>query len=134
MPHMIRDFNDNINALWSLHLDEAKSYDEARIHSLKDDMDSVLIFVRVYIPITISTPRSYTIIQAGLFSTALTSFLIDHIHNLQVNPAQQMVYCPQQNVALLAQISNQLSSIAPQVSIPSALPPPYDFSINPSDV
>ena len=47
MPPMIGDFNDNANALWSLHLDEAKSHDEARIHSLKEDMDSVLIFVRV---------------------------------------------------------------------------------------
>ena len=35
--------------MWSLHLGEAKSHDEARIHSLKDDMDSVLIFVRVHI-------------------------------------------------------------------------------------
>jgi hypothetical protein len=46
-----------------------------------------------------------------------------------------MVYYQQQNVALLAQISNQVSSIAPQVSIPSSPPPPYpDFSPNPSDV
>jgi hypothetical protein len=45
-----------------------------------------------------------------------------------------MVYYQQQNVALLAQISNQLSSIAPQISIPSAPLPPYNFSLNPSDV
>ena len=48
MPRMIGDFNDNANALWSLHLDEAKSHDESRIHSLKDDMDSVLIFVCLF--------------------------------------------------------------------------------------
>jgi hypothetical protein len=81
-------------------------------------------------------PRAHvlSVVQAGLFSASLTSFLIDNIHNLQVDPAQQMVYYQQQNVALLAQISNQLSSIAPQVSIPSAPLPPYDFSLNPSDV
>jgi hypothetical protein len=46
-----------------------------------------------------------------------------------------MVYYQQQNVALLAQISEQVASIAPQVSIPSTLPPPYpDFSPSPSDV
>jgi hypothetical protein len=46
-----------------------------------------------------------------------------------------MVYYQQQNVALLAQISEQVSSIAPQVSIPSSPPPPYpDFTPNPSDV
>ena len=43
---MIGDFDDSANALWSLHEKEAKSHDEARIQSLKDDMDSVLIFVR----------------------------------------------------------------------------------------
>jgi len=36
-----------------------------------------------------------------------------------------MVYYLQQNVAMLDQISNQIASIAPQVSIPSAPPPPF---------
>jgi hypothetical protein len=46
-----------------------------------------------------------------------------------------MVYYQQQNVALLAQISKQVFSIAPQVPIPSAPPPPYpSFRPNPSDV
>ncbi|KAI9459259.1 hypothetical protein BJY52DRAFT_1119023, partial [Lactarius psammicola] len=113
---MIGDFDDSANALWSLHVKEAMSHDEARIQSLKDNMDGVLIF-------------------AGLFSASLTSFLVDKIHDLQVDPAQQMVYYQRQNVALLAQISNQVSSIAPQVSIPSAPPPLYpDFNPNPSDV
>jgi len=43
---MIGDFDDSANALWSLHEREAKSHDEARIQSLKHDMDGVLIFVR----------------------------------------------------------------------------------------
>ena len=46
---MIGDFDDSANALWSLHEKEAKSHDEARIQSLKDDMDGVLIFVRFLI-------------------------------------------------------------------------------------
>ncbi|KAH9052778.1 hypothetical protein EDB87DRAFT_344207 [Lactarius vividus] len=115
MPRMIGDFDDNANALWSLHVKEAMSHDDARIRSLKDDMDGVLIF-------------------AGLFSASLTSFLVDKIHDLQVDPAQQMVFYQQQNVALLVQISKQVSSIAPQVSIPSTPPPLYDFNLNPSDV
>ena len=46
-----------------------------------------------------------------------------------------MVYYQQQNVALLAQISKQVSSITPQVIIPSSPPPPYpNFTPNPSDV
>jgi hypothetical protein len=43
---MIGDFDGNANALWSLYGKEAKSYDEARIQTLKHDMDGVLIFVR----------------------------------------------------------------------------------------
>ncbi|KAH8995360.1 hypothetical protein EDB92DRAFT_1778493, partial [Lactarius akahatsu] len=65
---------------------------------------------------------------AGLFTAALTSFLANKIHDLQVDPAQQMVYYQQRNVALLAQISQQ-------VSIPSTLSPPYlNFIPNPSDI
>jgi hypothetical protein len=75
------------------------------------------------------------IAQAGLFSVAIASFLADSMNSLQVDPAQQMVYYQQQNVALLAQISKQVSSIAPQVPIPTTPPPPYPaFSPNSSDV
>ncbi|KAH8984554.1 hypothetical protein EDB86DRAFT_142192 [Lactarius hatsudake] len=115
MPRMIGDFDDNANALWSLHVKEAMSHDEARIQSLKDDMDGVLIF-------------------AGLFSAALTSFLVDKIHDLQPDPAQQMVFYQQQNVLLLSQISQQVSALTPQVSISFAPLPTYVFDLNPSDV
>ena len=53
---MIGDFDDSANAFWSLHMKEAKSHDEARILSIKDDMDGVLIFVCIYISPQISNP------------------------------------------------------------------------------
>ncbi|KAH9051799.1 hypothetical protein EDB87DRAFT_1731342 [Lactarius vividus] len=62
---------------------------------------------------------------AGLFAAVLTSFLVDSLQNLQPDPAQQSVYYHQQSVAMLAQISQQIASIAPQVSVPSTPPPPY---------
>ena len=97
---------------------------------------TVLSYLYVFIsPSSPATPIPCSIAQAGLLSTAFTSFLADSTNNLQADPAQQMVYYQQQKVALLAQISNQVSSIAPQVSIPSTLPPPYPtFSPNPSNV
>jgi hypothetical protein len=55
--------------------------------------------------------------QAGLFSASLTSFITDKIRGLQADPAQQMVYYNQQTVALLAQISQQLSALTPQIPI-----------------
>ena len=54
-PRMIGDFDGSSNPLWTLFRDEAKSYDDARINTLKDDMDGVLIFVRSY-PISTYQP------------------------------------------------------------------------------
>src|SRR5487761_1149216 len=63
--------------------------------------------------------------QAGLFSAALTAFVLDSKENLKVSPNDQMVYYLQQNVAIMDQISHQISAIVPQVSIPSTPPPPF---------
>ncbi|KAI0281954.1 hypothetical protein BGY98DRAFT_155323 [Russula aff. rugulosa BPL654] len=57
-PRMIGDFDGSSNALWTLFRDEAKSHDDAKIVTLKDDMESSLIF-------------------AGLFSASLTAFVVD---------------------------------------------------------
>jgi hypothetical protein len=65
---MIGDFDDNANAMWSLHLDEAKSHDEARIHTLKDDMDSVLIFVGVLYLRLHRLPRSHPLSPRPVYS------------------------------------------------------------------
>ncbi|KAI9438749.1 hypothetical protein H4582DRAFT_1814206, partial [Lactarius indigo] len=103
------DFDDGANALWSLYGKAAKTHDEARFQRVAEDMNGVLTF-------------------AGLFSAVLTSFLVQSIQNLQVNPAQQS------SAAVLAQISQQIASIAlqslvpsaaQQVSIPSTSPLPY---------
>ena len=73
--------------------------------------------------------------QAGLFSAVLTAFIIDSKQNLTVSPQDQMVYYLQQNVAILDQISHQISSIAPQLSIPSTPPAPFpDFKPSASDI
>jgi len=109
---MIGDFDSSANPLWTLYGKEAKSHDTARIQTLKDDMDGVLIF-------------------AGLFSAVVTTFIIDSKEKLNANPADQTVYYLQQNVAMLSQISQQISFIAPQFTIPSTLLPPFP-AFNPS--
>ena len=45
---MIGDFEGSANALWSMYGKEAKSHDDARIQTIKEDMDGVLIFVCSY--------------------------------------------------------------------------------------
>ena len=69
--------------------------------------------------------------QAGLFSAALTPFVVDSKQKLQTNPTDQMVYYLQQHSTILSQISQQIASIAPQVSIPTT-PPPLFPSFIPS--
>jgi hypothetical protein len=47
-PRMIGDFDGSANEFWKLYRDEAMSHDDARINTLKEGMDSALIFVRLY--------------------------------------------------------------------------------------
>jgi Family of unknown function (DUF6535) len=73
--------------------------------------------------------------QAGLFSAALTTFVLDSKQDLKPSPADETVYYLRQHSTILSQISVQLSSIAPQVTIPSTSPPPFPvFNPSASDV
>jgi hypothetical protein len=47
-PRMIGDFDGSASEFWKLFRDEAKSNDDTRINTLKEGMDSALIFVRLY--------------------------------------------------------------------------------------
>ena len=47
-PRMIGDFDGSAGEFWKLFRNEAKSYDDAQINTLKEGMDSTLIFVRSY--------------------------------------------------------------------------------------
>ena len=66
-----------------------------------------------------------------MYSAVLTAFIIDRNQNIQVTPAQQSAFFQNQSVALLGQISNQLSSLGSQASVPSNLSLPA-FTLNPS--
>ena len=46
------DFDNGADNLWSLYGKEALVYDESRINTLKGDMESIIIFVRVYLVFT----------------------------------------------------------------------------------
>jgi hypothetical protein len=43
------DFDRSANELWTLFGTEAKSHDNARVNTLKDDMEGVLIFVCLFL-------------------------------------------------------------------------------------
>ncbi|KAI0285609.1 hypothetical protein BC826DRAFT_115406 [Russula brevipes] len=111
VPHN-NDFDDGANALWSLYGKEAKNRDKARIQTLKDDMDGVLIF-------------------AGLFSAVLTAFVVPKIQDLEEDPAQKSAYYQQQSALALVHISQQIAAIGTQTSIGST-PPFPDYVFHPS--
>ena len=61
--------------------------------------------------------------------------MVDSKQSLQANPTDKMVYYLEQHSTILSQISQQIASIAPQVSIPSIPPPPFPaFSPSASDI
>ena len=45
-----KDFDDNADELWSLYGNVAQRHDEARIRTLKDDMDGIPVYVCAYFP------------------------------------------------------------------------------------
>jgi hypothetical protein len=124
-----QDFDEDANDLWSLYGKEAKSHDEARIETLKGDMDGVLIFVcaMCFSALPGLTPLSF---QAGLFSAVLTAFVVLKIQDLKVNPADQSAFYQNQTVQMLDRISQQLASVDRQ--IPSDFTPPLPYHFNPS--
>jgi hypothetical protein len=65
-PRMIGDFDGSSNALWTLFKDEAKSHDDARINTLKDGMESCLIFVCSYLICTMDSVIVTVILMRGL--------------------------------------------------------------------
>ncbi|KAH8994203.1 hypothetical protein EDB92DRAFT_2113423 [Lactarius akahatsu] len=98
-----RDFDDGANALWSLYGKEAQAHDEAIFQGLSADMSGIPTF-------------------AALFAGVLTSFLVDGLHKLQPDRADQSVFYQRQSVEILFNISQQIASVAPDVITPT--PPP----------
>ena len=84
---MIGDFDGSANEFWKLYRDEAKSHDDARIDTLKEGMDSALIFVRsfsfqVHIRSFIFFPRSqYGLGYADVWLHRLVYFLLLSLHS-----------------------------------------------------
>jgi hypothetical protein len=126
-PEKRQDFDDSsANDLWSLYGKEAKSHDEARIKTLKDDMDSVLIFVCASLfgstsVDVIVTPGWVILWCSHRVRRATASEFV------QVNSANQSAYYQNQSVQILDRISQQLASVGsqfPTTYTPPFLPPP----------
>jgi Family of unknown function (DUF6535) len=99
---------------------------------MKENMDGALVFVRSYFLFPFLLRRINVVLtyhsQAGLLSAVLTGFILTGVQNRQSNLAEQRAYYMQQELTMLAQISKQMSALAPpsQVTIvpPNSPPPP----------
>ncbi|KAA1474188.1 hypothetical protein DENSPDRAFT_840757 [Dentipellis sp. KUC8613] len=100
------EYSEQTGQLWSNYVKLAEKRDKAVTSAWKDDMNGVIIF-------------------AGLYSAALTAFLVQSYQNLQEDPAETSAALLKQTVFLLAQISQQLAPNGSQVniSLPDPIPP-----------
>ena len=132
--YIVQDYNDSANPLWSLYGKIAKEDDKAALDDVTDDMNSLLLFMRL-LSFTLPALRrihGWAHAKAGLSSAVLTAFIIDRNQAIQPTPAQQSAFYQQQSVALLNQISQQLSSLGAQIPVPSGDSSLSGFTLSPS--
>jgi len=125
--HMMGDFDGSANALWTLYGkggQELRRFQNTNFEGRHGWCPDIRSFIPLFISLTNTIVLIPWALQAGLFSAALTSFIIDSKQNLKASPADQMVYYLQQNVALLVRISEQIYSIDPRASLPLTPQPP----------
>ena len=73
--------------------------------------------------------------QAGLYSAALTAFIVESKKKLTLDPRDEIAYYSRQSVTLLAQVSAQLAASGSPVPSTVQLPPTFpDFRAAQSDV
>ncbi|KAJ7480997.1 hypothetical protein FB451DRAFT_1086057 [Mycena latifolia] len=90
---------DTAAKFWSVYISEAERYDSALVESWKADMEGMLIF-------------------SGLFSASLTAFIIESYKNLKPDTGDM-------TVALLTQVSQQLSAQLNGSQAPTPSPAPF---------
>ncbi|KAH9998777.1 hypothetical protein BJV77DRAFT_712173 [Russula vinacea] len=86
-----QDFDDSANDLWSLYGKEAESHDQARIKTLKDDMDGILTY-------------------AGLLSGVLSAFIVPKIQDLKGDPPAKSASDRRVNIIWLISLVCSLSA------------------------
>ncbi|KAJ7876220.1 hypothetical protein B0H13DRAFT_2055779 [Mycena leptocephala] len=95
---------DSSAKFWSVYNSEAERYDSALMESWKADMEGMLIF-------------------SGLFSASLTAFIIESYKNLVPDTGNM-------TVALLSQVSQQLSAQSDGSNFTVSPPPPFEAPIS----
>ncbi|TDL17499.1 hypothetical protein BD410DRAFT_729860, partial [Rickenella mellea] len=98
--------DENCAKLWKLYIKEADRYDRDLVENWRDDMDSLLIF-------------------AALFSSSISTFVIDRYHSLSQDSSDAQL-------TILLQMSHQLANTTqtPPASLPPFRPNPQDVAVN----
>ena len=89
-------------------------------------MEGLLLFVRFYHQLRSGLAFIHVYLHRAACFLSFSPFSsLKSLQSLQLNPADQSVYYQEQSLMMLAQISQQITSITPEVSISSTPPPPY---------
>lgn len=97
-----------------------RQYDEDKIEDCKEDIDTLLVFVR-YITGQCYNQLTSVWMQAGLYSAILTAFIIEAYHLLQPDPAivsVQILHQVSQQLTSFSISSNFVNSTQPSISLP----------------
>lgn len=104
---------------WSAMARIVREVDEQKIQGYKEDIDSILVFVRLFRILRVyHSPR----IQAGLFSAVMTAFLVESYHNLSQDPTQVMIF-------LMQQVASQTHSYTFNGAFLNSTAPPFPQSL-----
>ncbi|KAI0758610.1 hypothetical protein BC629DRAFT_1263259, partial [Irpex lacteus] len=98
---------------WTAMAAHMREYDEEKVKNTKEDIDTLLTF-------------------AGLFSAALTAFLVESYSNLLPDPNAQTAAESAQSLVVMQQMYLHAynSSSDPTIALASAVPPPFQPSPN----
>ena len=111
---------DNSAEIWSICLTHAEKFDRALVESWKGDMDGILIFVRSTCSSSAHTTHlSYPILQSGLFSAVVSTFLANS--SQFPDPATATAILTSQTLTLLANSTNQSLPNVPDLPTQNSL-------------
>ncbi|KAI0738759.1 hypothetical protein BC629DRAFT_1300079, partial [Irpex lacteus] len=98
---------------WAAMAAHMREYDEEKVKNTKEDIDTLLTF-------------------AGLFSAALTAFLVESYSNLLPDPNAQTAAESAQSLVVMQQMYLHAynSSSDPTIALAPAVPPPFQPSLN----
>ena len=113
--------------MWSLYVEHTLEEDKETVEAWKDDLDSILIFVRICYSILSPVSLALPMEQAALFSAVVTTFVVESSHDLKVDDSAELL-----RAILIEMKASRLGSQS--INLDSGVPVPPAFSVTGSAI